>query len=73
MAFSLSPQNLQRVEYQDLSTEKARLVYLRLILEELGIEAIRPDNNLLGEMLHDFNGNLPPTKVFPIMPACIRV
>lgn len=63
--FSLSPQNLQRVEYQDLSTEKARLDFTsRLILEELGIEAIRPDNNLLGEMLHDFNGNLPPTKVF---------
>ena len=63
--FSLSLENLQKVEYQDLSIEKIRLDFTsKLILEELGIEAIQPDNNLLDEMLRDFNGNLPSTKIF---------
>lgn len=36
----------------------------RYILEELGIQAVQPADNLLDEMLSKFNGRFPSTKIF---------
>lgn len=63
--FSLSPENLEKVEYKNLETENKQLTFAgSMIMEELGIDVIKPDTSLLDDMLGIFGEELPPTLVF---------
>ncbi|KKW41095.1 restriction endonuclease [Candidatus Peribacteria bacterium RIFOXYC2_FULL_55_14] len=64
--FGLSDQALLRgVEMRDYEKKDSELDYAaKYILEELGIEAVQPADNLLGEILAKFGGVFPPTKDF---------
>jgi hypothetical protein len=64
--FGLSDQGLSRgVEMRDFERSDSELDYAaRYILEELGIEAIQPADELLDEIIAKFDGVFPATKIF---------
>lgn len=63
--FSLSPESLEKTEYRDLQKKGGDLSFAeKRILEELGIEAVLPDESGLGEILEKFGEAFPVTKIF---------
>lgn len=63
--FSLSPENLDHVDYIDIHREEPELSFAgKLVLEEVGIDAVTPDERFLEEMLGLFKGEFPITKIF---------
>jgi hypothetical protein len=63
--FSLSAESLEKTEYKNLQKEDGDLSFAeKRILEELGIEAVLPDESGLGEILEKFGETFPITKIF---------